>query len=86
MDYPKIVKVKPSSSEYTILVLFSDGTTKYVNLQEKIKENPYIDLQNKNFFQQITVDAGGYGVSWNDEIDMSEYELWSLGDVIEYSW
>ena len=24
------------------------------------------------------VDAGGYGISWNDDIDISEYELWNM--------
>jgi hypothetical protein len=23
--------------------------------------------------------VGGYGISWNDEIDLSEYELWTNG-------
>lgn len=27
----------------------------------------------------VVVDPGGYGISWNDELDMSEYELWTKG-------
>jgi hypothetical protein len=27
----------------------------------------------------VRVDAGGYGVSWNDDLDLSEDELWVNG-------
>ena len=29
------------------------------------------------------MDNGGYGVSWNDDIDISEYELWNMGKIIK---
>lgn len=28
------------------------------------------------------VEAGGYGISWSDELDLSEYELWEHGELI----
>jgi hypothetical protein len=31
------------------------------------------------FLKAVTVDPGGYGISWNDDIDLSEYELWTNG-------
>jgi len=33
-------------------------------------------------FRAVRVDAGGYGISWNDDIDLSEYELWTNGEPI----
>ncbi|WP_044018806.1 DUF2442 domain-containing protein [Thermoanaerobacter italicus] len=36
-----------------------------------------------NFFKAVKVDAGGYGVSWNSELDLSEYELWKNGKEIK---
>ena len=33
-------------------------------------------------FEQAQVDNGGYGVSWNEDIDISEYELWDMGKTI----
>ena len=30
-------------------------------------------------FQQVKVDAGGYGISWNDDIDLSCDELYYNG-------
>ena len=37
------------------------------------------------FFKAVTVDPGGYGVSWDDEMDLSEYELWNNGVEVEPS-
>jgi hypothetical protein len=36
-------------------------------------------LKHEAFFRAVTVDPGGYGVSWDDETDLSEYELWNNG-------
>ena len=36
-------------------------------------------LRNQAFFKAVHVDPGGYGVSWNDDLDLSEYELWTNG-------
>ena len=30
-------------------------------------------------FQQVCVDPGGYGISWNDDIDLDASELWENG-------
>ncbi|NCC35629.1 MAG: DUF2442 domain-containing protein, partial [Chloroflexia bacterium] len=37
------------------------------------------------FFNAVTVDPGGYGISWNDEMDVSEDELWQRGVAVEGS-
>jgi hypothetical protein len=39
-------------------------------------------LMNPVLFQQAKVDIGGYGISWNDDIDISEYEAWINGSEI----
>ncbi|CDH46826.1 MAG: DUF2442 domain-containing protein [Candidatus Competibacteraceae bacterium] len=39
----------------------------------------FADLKNSAFFKNVRVDQGGYAVYWNDEIDISEYELWTHG-------
>lgn len=67
--------------DYKLVVLFSNGIVKNVDFKNIIKEPFYEDLQDKILFNQVVVDTGGYGVSWNDDIDMSEYELWNIGGV-----
>lgn len=78
MNIPKIKSIKVDSDSYSITVLFDNGVTKNINFTEKLKEDFYIDLKNKLLFEQAKIDAGGYGISWNDDIDISEYELWNM--------
>ena len=33
----------------------------------------------KELILAVKVDSGGYGISWNDDADLSEYELWTNG-------
>jgi hypothetical protein len=40
-------------------------------------------LKHDAFFEAVIVDLGGYGVSWDDEMDLSEYELWNNGVEVE---
>ena len=42
-----------------------------------INTKMYAPLKDIALFNSVVVDGGGYGVSWNDDIDMSEYELWN---------
>jgi hypothetical protein len=39
-------------------------------------------LSEPGFFKAVRVDPGGYGISWSDDIDISEYELWTNGESI----
>jgi len=42
------------------------------------KRRPHRDESEPNYLACLgTVDTGGYGISWNDEMDLSEYELWN---------
>ena len=33
-------------------------------------------------FENVEVDAGGYGISWNDDLDLSCDEIWEHGEPI----
>lgn len=81
--YPKIVGVKPED-EFVLIIEFDNKISKRVDMTEKIREARFNLLRDKAFFATVKVDAGGYGISWNDEIDMSEYELWESGEVYNY--
>ena len=78
MNVPKIKKIQINSENYSIIVLFDNGVEKYVDFKNKLNEEFYSDLKNKLLFEQAKIDAGGYGISWNDDIDISEYELWNM--------
>ena len=82
MSNPKIKKIKIDSQAYILIVLFDNEIVKEIDFKEKLEENFYNDLKNKTLFEQAEVDIGGYGVSWNEDIDISEYELWNIGKII----
>ena len=76
MEAPKILSVQPLEDK-KLLVRFANGVEKIYDckpLMEKFE--PFKALENDIFFKQVKVDAGGYGISWNDKVDLSEYELW----------
>lgn len=86
INTPKIKKIKVNSQQYILLVLFDNGIVKEIDFKEKLQDDFFNDLENKTLFEQAQVDSGGYGVSWNDDIDISEYELWNIGKIIsDYS-
>jgi hypothetical protein len=45
-------------------------------------------LKNPAFFRNFTIDSHGSGLIWNEDIDLSEYELWqnsitlTNGDIV----
>jgi hypothetical protein len=77
MDTPKILSVEPLENKH-LLVKFDNGVEKIYDCRPLIeKYEPFKPLENDVFFKQVKADAGGYGISWNDNVDLSEYELWT---------
>ncbi|MEW5767441.1 MAG: DUF2442 domain-containing protein [bacterium] len=78
MNAPRVKSVKPLQ-ERRLLATFINGIQKVYDCNEIMHLDRFRLLQNEAFFKTVTVDSGGYGVSWNDETDLSEYELWNNG-------
>lgn len=77
MDIPKILSVRPGD-EKTLIVKFRNGVEKIYDCKPLIeKYEAFNVLENEVFFQQVKVDSGGYGISWDDKVDLSKYELWT---------
>ena len=60
-------------------VRFENGIEKVYDVAPLLGIAMFQLLKNDAFFKSVRVDAGGYGVSWNDDVDLSEYELWTNG-------
>lgn len=82
MNHPKISHVKPLADK-RLLVIFHNKVQKIYDCTPLFTLERFGLLQTDAFFPTVQVDAGGYGISWNDEIDLSEYELWENGVEIE---
>jgi len=82
MNVPKIKSVIPLT-ERRLLVAFVNGIQKVYDCQKIMNLERFQLLKHEAFFKAVTVDPGGYGVSWDDERDLSEYELWNNGVEVE---
>lgn len=80
-------KIKNVSAlpDYRLSVQFSEGVTKIYDVKPLFERLPvfgYFKEKIEEFFQ-VSVDMGGYGIVWNDELDLSCDELWEHGTQIE---
>lgn len=78
MEIPQIASVHPQEDK-KLLVKFINGVEKIYDCEQILHLNAFQLLHNEAFFRAVKVDAGGCGISWNDDIDLSEYELWTNG-------
>jgi hypothetical protein len=63
-------------------VEFNDGSKRLYDCRPLLDREGFDLLRTEAFFRAVRVDVGGYGVSWNDDIDLSEYELWTNGKSV----
>ena len=78
------VKNVTALPDYKLSVQFAEGVTKIYDVSllfpkykffRPLKDNPEL-------FGSVVVDQGGYGIIWNDDIDISCDELWANGEEI----
>ena len=78
MNAPKVSSVQPLDGK-KLLVKFINGVEKIYDCNSICKLEMFHLLKNEAFFKSVKADPGGYGISWNDDMDLSEYELWNNG-------
>ena len=72
----RISNVKPLDN-YWLSVSFVDGEVKKYDMKKLIDEElGFGSLADYDVFSEVKVDVGGYGISWNDDLDLSAEELW----------
>ena len=80
-------KVKDISalSDFKLSVQFSEGVTKIYDVKPLFDKWPAFTslIETPEIFTGVQVDAGGYGVIWNDALDLSCDELWENGKTVE---
>ena len=78
MNTPRIQSVTPLASR-RLLVSFVNGVERVYDCKNLIGLERFRLLKEEAFFKAVQVDEGGYGISWDDETDLSEYEVWVRG-------
>ena len=81
--FHKVKNVFPLEN-YQLLVQFSVGVTKIYDVKP-LFEWKYVfkTLKENELFYGVYVDVGGYGIVWNDDVDLSCDELWENGKEVK---
>ena len=76
----KIVSVKPMKN-FVLLVGFQNGIEKTYDMRSLYPIFPQFEVfeNDVDLFNQVQVDMGGYGVSWNDDLDLDANDIWEDG-------
>ena len=71
--------------EYKLSVQFSEGVTKIYDVKPLFERIPLFAELKDNLaeFACVSVDIGGYGIVWNDDLDLSCDELWKNGVQVD---
>lgn len=71
--------------DFKLSVQFAEGVTKIYDVSKLFEKYSFFKpLQdNPELFGGVAVDVGGYGVIWNDDIDISCDELFANGEVVQ---
>jgi hypothetical protein len=78
------VKSVIAINDYKLVVIFAEGITKIYDIKPLFTEfDMFNGLKENRLFYEVVVDVGGYGVSWNDDIDLSCDELFENGETVD---
>lgn len=81
--FHKIYSVK-ALPDMTLLVWFANGEIKQYDVKPLMtKWDQFSALEDEQLFRMVKIDAGGYGISWNDELDLACNELWENGASVD---
>lgn len=83
-EYPRIASVEALNG-FRLRVAFVNGQTRLYDFTTKSGLPATALLRDEALFKTAQVDAGGYGIVWNDDLDIAESELWLNGTAIDES-
>ncbi len=78
------VKNVEALEDFVLKVWFIDGNVKLYDVKGLMNRwKIFESLKDESLFKKVKVDQGGYGIIWNDELDLACDELWEHGkDVV----
>lgn len=81
--FHKIKSITPMPG-FSLLVRFAEGQTRQYDVKPLFEKAPaFQDLAAiPGLFDRAQVDPGGYGISWNDDLDLACDELWAHGTAV----
>ncbi len=82
MNVPK-VQTAQALDDRTLLIEFDNQQKKKYDITPLLENDMFSPLKNPAFFKAVRVEQGGYAVVWNENIDISEFELWENGEELQ---
>ena len=78
------VKAVSALPDHRLCVQFAEGVTKLYDVKPLFEKwAPFKTLETSpELFSAVEVDAGGYGIVWNDDLDLSCDELYENGEIV----
>ena len=85
MSFHKIKNVE-ALDNFTLQVLFESGEKRFYDLNKLIEVNKDFEIlkRDKNLFKLVKIDIQGYGIYWNDYLDISCNEIYYNNWKIKY--
>lgn len=78
------IKNVTALNDYKLSVQFSEGVTKKYDVKPLFKRFKIFNkLKDNQLFNNVHVGPGGYGIVWDDEIDLSCDELYDNGTTVK---
>ncbi|MGI6602991.1 MAG: DUF2442 domain-containing protein [Saccharofermentanales bacterium] len=79
------VKAITPLQDWRLGVQFAEGVSKIYDIKPLFDKWPqFKELKESSvLFYDVEVDVGGYGIVWNDELDLSCDELFENGETVE---
>lgn len=76
----RVRSVKPLEN-LELSVLFQNGVEKRIDIQGLFSVFPQFRVfeNNMELFKQVRSDIGGYGIVWNDDLDLAADDIWENG-------
>lgn len=69
---------------YLLDITFDNNIKKIYDVKPVFEKWPIFQilLSVDGLYEQVKIDAGGYGISWNDSLDLSCNELWENSTLL----
>lgn len=81
MKYPRVQSVQVVD-DHILVVEFDNRQKRRYDITHLLGKEMFSPLRNPALFKNVQVEKGGYAIYWNEDIDISEYELWKNGTPI----
>lgn len=82
MECPRINNAV-AIDDTTLLIEFDNQEIKKYDIRKLWDIPMFVLFKQPAFFKSFEIEQGGYGLVWNAEVDVSEYELWKNGVTVE---